>query len=251
MLLKPTRRDLIKYGVGVATYAKMSRAQSLQAIVGDAKHSSGPTVALVTNSIGHAVDNAVTGSVNTTGANLLVCMVSAYTGGPADSLIDSKSNTWTALTSRSNASGFNRITLYYVVSPTVGSGHTFTNNTTGSYTTIAMAAFSGIKTSSTFESENGADNVVYTVAPVTGGAVTPNTSGDLIISVMAWSFSATTATFSVDSGFTITDQYHASGVTEGGAFSYLITNSTSAQNPAWTPSTTGTTAIENAVFAKQ
>lgn len=251
MLINPSRRDLIKYGIGAAAYAKMSRGQSLQGIVGDTAHSASAGVSLVTNSIGHAVDNAVTGSVNTTGANLLVCMVSAYTGGPADSLIDSKSNTWTALTTRSNTSGFNRITLYYVVSPTVGSGHTFTNNTTGSYTTIAVAAFSGIKTTSTFESENGADNVVYTVSPVTGGAVTPNTSGDLIISVMAWSYSATTSTFAVDLPFQVTNQFHTGNVTEGGAFAYLITTNASAQNPVWTPSNTGTTAIENAVFAKQ
>lgn len=227
-------------------------AQTLQAIVGDTAHSSGAAVALEVHSIGHAVDKAVTTpAVDTSPANFIVCMVSAYTGGPADDFKDSKGNTYTALTTRTNTSGFNRITLYYKVSPTVGSGHTFTNDTNGSYTTVACAAFSGVKTSSTFESENGADNVVYTVSPVTGGSVTPNTTGDLIISAMAWSFSATTATFAVGNGLSITDQYHASGVTEGGALAYRVVPNTSAVDPAWTPSTTGTTAIVNAVFAKQ
>src|SRR5437868_1131794 len=90
---------------------------------------------------GHAVDHATTGTANTTGANFMACLVSAYVNGPADAIQDSKGNTWTALTSRVNTSGFDRLTLYYTVPSSVGSGHTVTNNNTGSYSWIACQAF--------------------------------------------------------------------------------------------------------------
>jgi hypothetical protein len=46
--------------------------------------------------------------------------------------------------------------LYYAANPTVGSGHTFSYTGASNFSSIFVAAFSGVATSSPFDKENGA-----------------------------------------------------------------------------------------------
>jgi hypothetical protein len=195
-------------------------------------------VAFVANTIEHGVNGATTPSIDTTGATLLVLNVSDFTGGPGVTISDSKGNTWTALTAYTNTAGQMRERLYYAWNATVGSGHTFTSAGTGVYTTIAVASFSGIEAGS--DPYNGDvtglnDFSVSNGSPMQTGSVTV-AAGDLAVAGEGTPFGAATIVWTIDLGFTITDQYHSSGVTEGGGLAYFInTGGSVAKNPGWDP----------------
>jgi hypothetical protein len=119
-----------------------------------------------------------TGSINTTGATLIVIAVSSYSAAGAPTISDSKGNTWTALTAKVNATAAVRTQLYYCYSPTGGSGHTFT--ATGfCYASIHAFAFSG--TTGTFDVENGTTGGT---SPQSAGAITPALNGEVIIAAL-------------------------------------------------------------------
>jgi lysophospholipase L1-like esterase len=182
-----------------------------------------------------------TGTLDTTGANLLVVSLSGFkTGSPV--LSDSKGNTWTPLTNHSGAGNpSNR--LYYCLAPTVGTGHTFTATGTGIYTTIDVQAFSGADTSGGTDGENGAG--VITVTSGQPGTLTPSQANDIIVASIAFD---DPSTVSVNQSFTITDQNGLTSNHWGGAMAYLLQGSAAAVNPTWTWTTTGNAALSLACF---
>ncbi len=141
---------------------------------------------------------AVTVGVDTTGANLLVALGVADASKPS-SITDSKGNTWVGLTERAYA-GFGHLTrLFYCLNPTVGTGHTFTNTVSSAANlSIAVAAYSGVKTTTAFDAENGASANGTSVAT---GNVTPTENGELIITGTGVYTSPNAPT--VDAGFTL------------------------------------------------
>src|SRR6185436_5864709 len=98
--------------------------------------------------------SCTTASINSSGATVLIAVVGDYVGG-STTLTDSKSNTWTPLTTR--GSGSLNETFYYSINPTVGSSHTFTANSSSSYPCLAVAAFTNVKTTSPLDQSNGAN----------------------------------------------------------------------------------------------
>lgn len=199
--------------------------------------------ALVTNGQGSANNNPTTGSLDTTGATLLVAVVSY--NGTVTGVTDSKGNTWTALTAHANSGVTSRI--YYVDSatPTVGSGHTFTLNGTGIAGAINVMAFSGTVASPYDSQQNGSNSAsASTIQP---GVVTPGAQGAIIISGFTggntFGGSAT-----INSGFTITNQKALTGGTNyGTAAAYRIQGDPA--NPLWTlGSTVSNIASTIAVF---
>src|SRR5262245_1371613 len=73
--------------------------------------------------------DVTTYGIDTSRATLVVLSVGCATDAAADTPTDSKGNTWTGTTRYSGGGGFANVTFFYCVSPTVGSGHTF--STTG------------------------------------------------------------------------------------------------------------------------
>lgn len=187
-------------------------------------------IALVTNGqIAGNANGGTSGVLDTSGASLLVISVCQYSGVAAQAPTDSKSNTWTALTEQKEAiEASNR--LYYVANPTVGSGHTFTVAATGIFSVTQIAAFSGVKTSSPFDQQNG-NKTFDSISSFQPGSVTPGEDNELIIAAIAASRSTT---FSINSSMTITNSSdYNSGVSEGGALAYLVQSSFAAINPTW------------------
>ena len=182
-------------------------------------------------------------AINTTPANILFFAISSSHGStpvPADS----KSNTWILLVSDLVASP--DIRLYYANPATVGTGHTFT--VTGASTLFAatVAAFSGIASSPA-----GVSNHSHSASinpSLQTGSVTPGTSKSLIITTFGY---ATAAAYSIDLGFTISDQQtFVPANSYGNAMAFITQAGTAPLNPAWTPSVVsnvGTAAI--GVFA--
>lgn len=118
--------------------------------------------------------NVVTTGIDTTGATLLVVSASSL---DAPTITDSKGNTWTKLTTYKNATSGAWQTIAYVINPTVGTSHTFTN--TASFPGISVVAFSGATTSSPFDQQNGAscDNTTTCAS----GSITPGENNEVIV----------------------------------------------------------------------
>src|SRR5262249_1127355 len=105
-------------------------------------------IQLLSGANGHQLCSAgsscTTSSVDITGATLIV-ITTAYDGTPTGCTVsDSKSNTWTGLTTYTG--GLDALKIYYAVNPTVGTGHTFTCS--GSFPTCGVSLYSGTLTTS-------------------------------------------------------------------------------------------------------
>lgn len=165
-------------------------------------------------------NNVTTGDIDTTGVNLIILAISTYAGSATPS--DSKTNTWSALTSYGGVG--DKIRLYYSVNPTVGSGHNFTASSTALFPSIAVATFSGSH-ATPFDAENGG-------ATATTGSITPVGDNELVVSGVSW---YPGGTVSIDgTGFSITDQVnYVAGQHMGAALAYKIQASVGAENRTW------------------
>jgi hypothetical protein len=187
-------------------------------------------VALVISGGGALGNNGgTTSSIDTTSADFIAVLIYEYIGGTHGAVTDSKSNSWSELTTRATAGG-SQATIFYSVAPTVGSGHTFTYSVSGSYSVAHVLAFSGVDTVSPFDAENGTTGTDANLQP---GAVVPSADGALIISGQ----SCSVGTGSIDSGFDL-ELSNAPGALEGGYTAFLVQSTAASINPTWTGSVT-------------
>lgn len=194
--------------------------------------------ALVTSAmLPTGVTGATTSSpLNTTGADLLIF-------GCASKILptvsDSKSNTWTPLTSvNAGTAHESRCQLHYVANPTVGTNHDFSWAYAGyGSTTGFVLAFSGAATVSPFDQENGAfDNGEAT--SIQPGSITPTEDNELVVALATFTDDFTSGSGSINGGFTIAHQRNFSaGPCNGGLIAYLIQTSAAAANPTITAPT--------------
>lgn len=176
--------------------------------------------------------NVTTDAIDTSGANLLVHVVPWYNQAVEPTISDSKSNTWTQLTYAHETTCAVRI--YYCLSPSVGSGHTFSAlHTSGGdeYPDLHVMAFSGVDS---YESQDRKDNIGGGAVKCTTG-LTPINDGSLLIAGMCVYLSNSSAP-TIDSSFTIMNSHVNNGhyFTTGSA--YQIQTTATARNPTWTPS---------------
>lgn len=177
--------------------------------------------------------SVTTPGINTTGANLIVILVTDYfTSVPTPT--DSYGNTWTALTQYINPSF--RAQFFYCYNPIVGAGHTFNeSNASALYPAIAVQAWT-MAAVSPFDVQNGST----TNSP---GSITPTANNELIITGIGGGNTVT----SVNSGFTATaliNNVNAQGV--GIGMAYLVQGTAAAISPTWTAG--GTTVSNIASF---
>jgi hypothetical protein len=173
---------------------------------------------------------AVTSPIDTTGADLLVVAIS-YLFANAAAPTDTYNNTWHALTTYSLA-GTGFTTIWYAYNPTVGTGHTFTAQSTGQYPCISVAGFAGANTTSAvFEVGTDSGAASGSSAPIHTGSVAAASIGDLYIATAG---GYVDGSVTVDSSFTVLAQDGAGGQDIFGSIAYLIATSTSPVNPAFT-----------------
>jgi hypothetical protein len=175
--------------------------------------------------------SVTTAGVNTTGANFIaVCIADATSGTAlAVSLSDSKSNSWTALTTYHPTGTSDRVAILYAQgSLNVGTGHTFTWS--GSFPAIAVIAFSGVA-SSPHDQENGAG--ATSVSSLQPGSITPGVANELLLACVG-TLSTQTA-LAINSPFTASNVLNAtSGTTNVGiGMAYQIQTTATAENPTW------------------
>lgn len=192
------------------------------------------TIALLSHqaAAGNSSTQPAVSATNTTGATLIVIALSSYSNATAPTPTDLESNTWVPMTAYQNPGNTNRIQFFYCFSPITSSVHTF-SSISGSFGSMAVAAFSGTALSGTADvnTGSGAGSGSGTIQP---GSGTPSVNNEILLTALSI---GSTGTAAVDSGFTITDQVAwSSGVNEGVALAYLIQTTKTAENPAWTDS---------------
>jgi len=190
------------------------------------------TISLVAHTSASSPDhnNVTSGSIDTSGASLLVVAVSLQ-GLGTGTLTDSKSNTWVALTERE--SSLSIIKLYYCKNPTVGSGHTFTFSTTARYPAICIQAWNSTDTTANADGDVGAFGTGTTIQP---GSLTPSQDNSVVVTAVTGEQSVPA---SINSGFTISDQQiFATGAAFQVAMAYKLQGAAAAVNPTWDLSTT-------------
>lgn len=169
-----------------------------------------------------------TPAINTTGANLIVVSSGDYLGnGTNVAPTDSNGNTYT-LRQTATGSIAAQTQIWECQNPTVGAGHTITR--VGNYQCLFVSAWSGAAATSQYDKGSSGTSVSTSVQP---GSITPANANSLVIASLG-SDTTTSSTASIDSGFTITDQFApVGGVSEGGGQAYLIQSAAAAVNPTW------------------
>jgi hypothetical protein len=168
-------------------------------------------------------------AIDTTGADLIVVFNMSGGAHGLDTLSDSAGNTWTGLTTYT---GNSAVRLFYCEAPVTSASHTFTltfpGGPFGTGPTVAVQAWSGSGVSP-FDVENG----VTSGGPTSGGpgSITPNVSGELIVTV--YSTGGSPVSITIDSGFTILDQVTNNGNSAAGAHAYLVQMTAGAVSPTF------------------
>jgi len=195
----------------------------------------GFTLVASANTTGAAAGPYTTGAINTTGANLLVVVVSQYGNIAEGTLSDSKGNTWTGLTLKTGPGTVALSRIHYCVPSSVGSGHTFTySSASNMFGEIAVMAWSGAA-ASPFDVENGGSTGSGT--SLQPGSVTPSLNGSLLVAGV--SITDGSSSYSIGSGFTvIANVPFSASVNEGLLAAYLVQGTAAAINPtfSWTGS---------------
>lgn len=205
--------------------------------------------AILAGANGHTVAQSsggaatTTGAIDTTGADLIVVGYGSAAGGYT--VADSKSNTWSALTTQTDGATIST-RISYCQAPTVGSGHTFTVGAGGWFGTVFVACFSG-SAASPFDAETGADSGGSGSTTKAPGSITPAAAGELFIVTTGTNGGA--PAYSIDLGFTITDSAGlVGGNSYGGAMAYLINSGSTAQNPTYTQAAANYIPVRMATF---
>lgn len=172
--------------------------------------------------------------LTTTGANLLVLGSTWLQGSATPTVSDSKSNSWTKLTSNYNSPGTLTSTLWWCMPTSVGASHSFTIVGVSVYAPLFLLALSG-GNASPLDQKNGNGDDTATIAP---GSITPTVPGCAVVSMAG--FQTSLVTNPTLAGFTRTDvQPAVGGSSFGGAMAYLIQTSAAATNVAWDTGTGG------------
>lgn len=182
-----------------------------------------------------ASPSITTPAIDTSGASFLVVSIGYHTATGISTVTDSKGNTWIALTEF--GTGFAVQRFFYAANPIVGAGHTFTMNDgtgagDGSSPSLAVAAFSGVKTTAPFEAGTNVGNTSFAASNVVG-AVTPQLAGDLYVGTMISLANIGTGA-TVDTGLIMIENLISTGgLADSVALAYLLAPSLTALNPTW------------------
>ncbi len=189
---------------------------------------------------------ATTGSVDTSGNSLLVAAIVSYVAVGDATISDSKSNTWTALTKSASTTQY--VKFFYVASPTVGTGHTFTVAGVGSFSSIAVITFNGTTTSSPFDQQNGNTFNAGTTT-LTTGSVTPGVDGEVLVAAVGLNASSGNPTIDVSFTSPCTEFLnYSAGVNFGVGLTYQIQTTATTRNPTFSFTSSNPVAAAIATF---
>lgn len=195
----------------------------------------GGTITLITAaatpSVESAGNGATTGTADTTGANFIAACVSDFQSAATATVTDSNSNSYTCQTRQAHTGGAAvKICTTSSLTPTVGAGHTLTCTGSGSFCTIAYAAFTGIGSTTI---DQGPVGSISGGTTTTSPSITPSTNGSLLIGCLGTG-AANTGPYTVASPFTLDSNVVPGGVQFGIGIAHLIQATAGAQTVAFT-----------------
>lgn len=161
-------------------------------------------------------------AIDTTGASLIVVSF-AYNNSFTPTLSDNKGNTYTALTAYGTAP---TVRLYYCISPTVGTGHTFTFGPSGITGAINVTAWSS-SSSPAYDKAvggNGSGSNIFVAGNTTG--VTPANNNSLLVAGNA--YAPGTANVAGANGWTLAQAQDGLGGNYYGCSTLYLTQTTAA-----------------------
>lgn len=178
--------------------------------------------------------DATIDKTDTTGATLIVIVVSSYNPGGLDIpvITDTQSNTWVEAT---GSTGSNRSAIFYCENPLTDTDHQFTVTTTAGFPGIMMAAFSNTRVAAVLDRTNNANGGVTSLAT---GQVAPRRDFELVVAAVAYTATATTPTINAEFERILAVPF-SSGETIGGAMAIKMQSAAKAENPTWTIGTAG------------
>lgn len=178
----------------------------------------------------HGSFTFTSGTIDTTGGDLLVCVVVSWANTTAPTLSDSKSNFWNALTAAYTLSTLVRVRIFWA-NGSFGTSHSFTlTHGADFYGALSAAAFSGADASPADTVENGASS--FGVTSLQPGSITPSNNDSLVVTGIGWQ--GTTSAMSAPSGYSlIGSNGYNPDFGNGGAY-IIQSGSPSAENPTWT-----------------
>jgi hypothetical protein len=184
-----------------------------------------------------------TNTINSTGADLLICAICTDQTSGAAFYSDSKGNTgWTLLFDQT-CGWSGRIRLYYCIPTSVGSGHYL--SISGSYVgSVFFSGFSGALQTPPADQQNGNGTVNPNVpTTLTTGLITPAYPNELVVTACVSPDGDSTG---LSSG-TLLDHL-SNNVAYGGGFGYLIQTTATPVNLTWTQSVNSQMATAIASF---
>lgn len=190
------------------------------------------TIAFVSGvSAGSTGGNTVTtGSMDTTGGNILIQGAAWYYGVTADTVVsDSDGDTWSSANKYLDGATVAAARIWYSYPALFGSGKTFTQAASASFPTATALCFSGVKASAPLDQQAGTGaNNGSSLQP---GSITPSEDNCLIIATLTTNGGSGVA---IDSGFTLVGTAYQGGNHEAGYVAYKIQTTATAVNPTWT-----------------
>lgn len=184
------------------------------------------------------------GSINTTGANLLVAVIAYHYANSTQPVVtDSAGNTWIQAGGAQYVQSTRALSIYYCLNPTTSGTHNFQmgGSTYGSSSTgidsadaIYVMAFSGV---ASYDTITGQGYSAGTSA--TPGSQTPGMNGALIITGISGNGGSGTPTGTAVSGYTLDNtvmqgnQVSTNAYLALGGAAYLIQSTAAATNPGW------------------
>lgn len=180
--------------------------------------------------------------------DVLIGSVNWYTVSGRPTLVNNKSDTVTLLSDHSYVTNAST-TMFYVQTPTAASDYHFTTAGGTSFNGYCVQVWSGLATSSVYDSSTDTGAVPNSSScPITGA--TPSAGKRLWVSTVSIGTGSSQPT--IDSSFTInassgTGWYpFSTGMWFGGGIAYLYQASSSAVSPTWT--TSGQSVCAQAAF---
>jgi len=205
------------------------------------------TITLLASASASSLDgNTVTKpAIDSSGATVVILVISSNTIFNPSKISDSKGNAWGSVTSRTGALVCVAIAMSFNY-PIVGVGHTFTYNNAGTNPSIAVFAFSGVKVPTGVvtsivdtPSAGNAGTLVTTIAP---GAGTPTQDNEVVVTGVGTQANIAEV-FTVDSGFTLSEQKPSSLTACGLGAAYLVQTAKAAVNLNWSWGTNSNVAV--------
>lgn len=173
------------------------------------------------------LNNITSASIDTTGASLLVVVVSATA---SITPTDSQGNTWT-LAVEGTVSG-RYVDIWYCANPTTNAAHTFSAASSFKTPAIAAYAFSGTLTSGVLDLTSHHDSGSSQTSWAAGSApVTPSQDGSLLFAAL--NTAPVSSTPAIDSGYSALGYYSPSVTSQNMGTGYLVQTTASGSNPTF------------------